>query len=121
MPPVLGNLPQVNPLYHATGSAAAPAAAAVVADTGPMEAGDYEIAVNIGSDDTAAAGKHALMEHRNAANDGTLHRKLMPVPGHAEWRIPRIAIAKNERVRVITGAAAAAGTTYTGDVYARKV
>jgi len=110
-----GNLPTA----HATGRAVAPAAATVLADTGALAAGDYEVVAHVGSDDTAAAGKDVEVEHRDAANTATLHRHLVPVPGAGSWYVPRIALALNERIRVVTGAAGAAGSIYTADIYVR--
>lgn len=114
------NLHPELPSVRAQGTSAAPAAGAVVADTGALAAGDYEFVVAIGSDDTAAAGKFIAIEHRNAGNSANIRRILRAVPGDDTFRLA-ITIAANERLRVVTGAIAAAATSYDGYIEGKRI
>lgn len=87
--------------------AAAPAAAAIVADTGALAAGDYRVEYTIGYADASAAGKAAALEHRDAANATTLHSLVCPAGVLISDQIERITIAANERLRVVNRAVAA--------------
>lgn len=111
---------QNTPSVHVTGQVSAPVANTVIADTGALGAGLYEILVNAGSDDVALRGRYMLIERRNAANTATLHRKLVPIPHSDQLFWPRVTIVANERVRVVSGTVdAAASTVYTADIYLR--
>ena len=91
---------------------AAPAAAAVIADTGALAAGDYSFQITLSYADTLAAGKGLVVEHRDAANTATV-RPLGGVPAgdSREFVIPRYTLAANESIRVVNdGVAGAAGS-----------
>jgi hypothetical protein len=100
--------------------ATAPGAAAVVADTGALPAGDYTIDVELDAAAVLAAGKALIVEHRNAANAATV--KPLGGCGAGQSRtltIRRLTLAANERVRVIVGAVAfGAGETATAAIQA---
>jgi hypothetical protein len=90
-------------------SAAAAAANTVVADTGPLAAGVYDVEyqLHIGMLATAAAGVELVVEHRNAANNGNLSVLAgCPGGGAGSGRLSRVAVAANERIRVVVGAVA---------------
>ncbi|HEY2936940.1 MAG TPA: hypothetical protein VGJ25_10085 [Gaiellaceae bacterium] len=85
----------------------ASAAAAVIADTGALAAGDYDFDVRIAGGGVVAAGKVLLLEHRNAANGATL--QTLAMVGATEplaLTLRRYTLALNERLRVIVGAVA---------------
>lgn len=101
-------VPFVNPIV-VSAQAAAPAAAAVVADSGALAAGVYAVEVDLGFSAAPAAGKHISLEHRNAANNGNT-QQLGLCPGGAAPHIflERVVVAANERIRAVIGAVAAA-------------
>lgn len=108
------------PTAHATGVATAPAAAAVIADTGALAAGSYEIRCQGGHSGVLAAGKHLMFEHRNAANAATLHNHLVPAGMTGDWELPRVTLALNERIRAVIGEAAGeAASVAAADIYVR--
>lgn len=102
--------------------AAAPAASTVVADTGALTPGVYMVTVVTGSDDSLAAGKVFLVQHRNAANAANAESlAALPVDKPASVTFPEVTIADGERIRVVTGATAAvAATTYGAYIFVRQ-
>ena len=104
-----------------TNSAAAPGAGTVLTDTGALPGGRYEVIITITADDTAAAGKFIELQHRNAANNANVDTwGNFPVPqGGAPQPRFEIVLADGERLRLVTGGAAAASTKYTGAIWAR--
>lgn len=101
-----------------SGLLTAAAAATIVADTGPMAAGAYRAEIFLGFSGVAAAGKHLVLEHRDATNAATLHSiALVPAPGTLQTVIERINLAANQRLRIIVGAVAAgAGEVTQGHI-----
>lgn len=98
-----GGFPLVNPTV-ASGQATAPAASAVIADTGPLPAGTYLVEVRMSGSCVRTAGKQLEAQHRNAANAATVNI-LHTTPGEpAETETFRIVLAANERIRVVVGA-----------------
>lgn len=92
-----------------SGAVTAAAAGAVVADTGALAAGTYRVEIAMGYSGTLAAGKHVSCEHRNAANGATLATlALVPAGDSGAFVIPKLVVALNERVRVVTGIISAA-------------
>lgn len=108
------------PAASVGGSVAAPAAAAVIADTGPLPAGDYTVDVELDASAVLAAGKGLIVEHRNAANGATLKQLGGNAAGQSRTlAIRRLTLAANERVRVIVGAVAfGAGEVATAAIQA---
>jgi hypothetical protein len=107
------------PMTWVSGITTAPAANAVIADTGQLTAGDYDFDVQMGiADSTAAVGKCLILEHRNAANAATLFNlALIPQQDSQRYQFRRVTIATNERLRVINGAVAgAAASRYHGAI-----
>lgn len=84
----------------------APAAAALVVDTGALAAGDYRVEYTVGYADTLAAGKAAALEHRDAANAANLHTVVCPAGAVLSDVIERVTLAANERLRVVNRAVA---------------
>jgi len=106
-----------------SGAVAAPTASAVIADTGPLPAGSYRIEWACAAQDTLAVGKGCVVEYRNAANSATTARLGGCTAGGSEvGGMSRLALALNERIRIIAGTAAgAASSQYVGFVAAYPV
>jgi hypothetical protein len=116
--------PQPPALTVSNGSqAVAPAGGAVLADTGPLAAGDYLIEIEAGSADTLAAGKGIRIEHRNAANAANIVQgAVIPAGAYASIRWGRVTLATNERVRAtVAGVAGAASSEYGAHIRAYKI
>lgn len=83
-------------------------AGSVVADTGPLPQGDYDVEITLGFSGIAAAGKHIQVEHRNAANNAVVQEYALCPAGAAHGlNLSKITLAANERIRAILGAVAA--------------
>jgi len=98
----------------------APAANTVLADTGALAAGQYDIEVDAGSSDTVALGKHIEIQHRNAANGANLHTYVIPGPLAQSFVWKKIHVALNERIRGQSGVIAGAGSVYTVHIIVRR-
>jgi hypothetical protein len=84
----------------------------VIADSGQLPAGDYLVEVLMGYSDAAGAGKYLSVEHRNAANNGTVRELgLCPAGSSVTTRMERVTVALNERIRIITGAVVGAASS----------
>lgn len=94
---------------YGSGIATAPAAGAVVADTGNLAAGSYRVEISLAIAGASAAGKDMRVEHRNAA-DGANIRTLGGVAagGSVSLTLPRVTIAEGESLRAVAGAVAGA-------------
>lgn len=86
----------------------APAVNAIIADTGQLPAGDYDLFANIGYSGTATAGSGAQvsLQHRNAANAATL-ATLLQIAAATSAQVDSLILpgtgyrlATNERLRV---------------------
>lgn len=98
----------------AAGETTASIAAALIADTGQLAAGTYMVEVVLGFSGTGAAGKHLAVQHRDAANTGTVSPLgLCPAGGAIGLAFERVVIAANQRIRVVVGAVAAAAAEVT--------
>jgi len=96
------------PLFTSAGitgtTADNPLTNAVVGDTGPLAAGDYDIFANMSQTNSSANGEVAL-QHRNAANDTTLANLLWlnsrAAHSYTNNQLPLIGytLAVNERFR----------------------
>lgn len=108
---------------RASGAVAAPAASAVIADTGNLPAGDYLIEWAVAAMDTVAVGKGMVVEHRDAADAVTNFRLGGCVAGDSQSGVSRrITVAANESVRVIAGTAAgAASSLYVASIAAHRI
>lgn len=96
---------------HQQGLATAPAAAGVIVAGVAMTAGIYDVYVNVGFSGAGAAGKGAVIEHRNAADTAVVgYLGYCPVGQAQAFVVPRVTFAANERVRVVQGAVAAAAS-----------
>jgi hypothetical protein len=100
-----------------SGQAVAPLAAALIADTGALAAGQYRIECDCGIADVAAAGKGIAIEHRDAANAATLHSVVVPAQDSRSVIWERTVIAANERIRAVN--LAVAGTA--GSVFGASI
>lgn len=107
----------------ASGRVAVLGIGALLADTGPLPAGVYDIEINLAVADAIIAGAGSFVEHRNAANAAT----LKDLGGHtagggsARLRFENYRLALNERIRVVGGSAAngAASLSVASIGYAR--
>lgn len=97
---------------YAAGSSAAPAGSAVIADSGALAAGTYDVYVEMAAQDITAVGRGMIVEHRNAANAATLKQLGgCSAPDSHMVSIARVVVALNERIRVIAGPAAGAASS----------
>ena len=101
--------------------ASAPAAAALIATTGALPVGAYRVEVGLGFSGVAAAGKHLLLEHRDATDAATLHTlALCPAGTTGYYSSERVNLLANQRLRVIGGAVAGAvGEVAQGSIRAQ--
>lgn len=101
---------------------AAPLANAVQCDTGQLAAGDYELEIQLLASDTIAVGKGLVVEHRNAANNANINVLGGCTAGETvDISIAKLAIALNERVRVIAGTAAGAASSMYVSAIGRRL
>lgn len=106
------------------GSVTAPAANAVIADSGAVpNSGDWDFDIQIGlADITLTLGKCLLLEHRNAANGATIRTLAMvPQQGVIQLSIRRYTMVLNERLRVINGAVAGAAASVYQAAIGRRI
>jgi hypothetical protein len=97
--------PSVAPIF-ASGIVIAPAANAVIADTGALPAGVYRVIVHVGSTGVAALGKGMSYEHRNAANSANVRTFTWPTPAAYSIEQYYVTVALNERIRVVNATTA---------------
>lgn len=90
-------------------SAAAAAPNTVVADSGALAAGTYEVEVEGGILGVDTAGVGLVVEHRNAANNANI--AILGGGNQFERRIKRVTIAAGERIRIRTDAVALPAAT----------
>lgn len=83
-------------------------AAAVIADTGALAVGSYRVEITLGFSGTVVAGKHIVVQHRDAANTGNIGiLALCPSGASVHIVLERVVIAATERIRAVIGAVAA--------------
>ena len=106
------------------GSQFSPAANTVIADTGPLAAGTYDIKASMSLNATISLTSTSYnLQHRNAANAATLATLLSIAPsagrdeGQAILPIMGYVIALNERLRLITGTAGLVNVV-SGEIFA---
>jgi len=106
-----------------TGRIIALGVGAVLADTGALPAGVYDIEINLAVSDVLTAGVGAFVEHRNAANAATLKDLggQSPGGGSVKLRFENYRLALNERIRVVGGGiVGGANSVFVGAIgYAR--
>jgi len=108
------------------GTQTAPAAAALLADTGALPAGTYDMMFMCASDDMGSTGRFIAIQHRDAANAATLATWIFPVGTTTVSRIPAIwpmhsfsyFLAQNERLRAVNVITASAGSHYNATIFA---
>jgi hypothetical protein len=107
---------------EASGIVIAPAANAVIADTGPLPAGKYRVTVHFGSTGVAAVGKGMSYEHRNAANTANVRTFTWPTPMFGRVELYYVGVALNERVRVVNATTVGeAASRYSAYIQVLKV
>ncbi len=112
---VVAEAPPFAPAQITTGEANNPASGTVIADTGQLPAGDYDVFLYGGIAATTMAVANCIFQHRDAANAVTLNAWAIPgvAPVSISQFIPLVlTIANDERLRFVTG------TIITGNVSA---
>lgn len=100
----------------------APAANAVIADSGPLPAGKYRVVVHFGSTGVAAVGKGMSYEHRNAGNTANIATFTVPTPSAFRAELYYVPIALNERIRVVNATTAGeAASRYSAHIEVARV
>jgi hypothetical protein len=96
---------------------------ALIADTGALPAGDYEIYAHAASDGVLAAGKSIKLVHRNAADNANIKELGGCAPGGTiRIYVPRITLAVNERIEWRGGSVAhEAGANARGHIEALAI
>jgi len=119
--PVTGATPNTWTWVGSVSTSVAPAANAILADTGALAVGSYDFDVTAAVSDTVAVGKGIWLEHRNAANNANLRTFGVATPngGTAHYRIERYALAASERMRCIVLVAGAASSRYAAVIGSR--
>lgn len=110
------------PLFQASeiiGSGAANAAAnAIIGDTGPLAAGDYDIfaSIDVVAKTNVGANTAVILQHRDAANAVTIasllfagHLGAADLASHAQLPLTGYQIALNERLRFINSVSSMIG------------
>lgn len=84
------------------GKVGAPGAAALIATTAALVAGDYMVEISMGFSDVLAAGKALAFEHRNAVDSAT-QAELGHCPAGTNFVqvYKRVTVALNEKLRVV--------------------
>lgn len=88
-----------------TGEKAAPGAAVVLADTGALPAGTYNIHVTAGLSQTAVGSADFAVQRRDAANAANIWRQvhMIQFTGQTDYQwSAQVKLAVNERIRLIT-------------------
>jgi hypothetical protein len=100
----------------------APAANAVIADSGQLPAGVYRVVVHFGSTGVAGVGKGMSYEHRNAGNTANVATFTIPTPSYFRAELCYVTVALNERVRVVNATTAgAASERYSAHIEVSRV
>lgn len=95
------------------GDVAAPAAGALLADTGAQNAGNYNATITFGNDNNAANYPTVRIQRRDAANAVTIWDILLNT-GAGSSMAPfnlRLVLAQGERLRIIQGPTAGTNTS----------
>lgn len=120
-PLTIVTVPQDWDIPASAGALAAPAANTLLADTGALAVGIWDFLIVISDNDTGAQSRIAV-QRRNAANAANIWEQQFGVAGgidkHIVWNVG-LSIAAGERIRVITVAAAGAGSTYHANIFSR--
>jgi propanediol utilization protein len=107
----LDNLP--NPTKASGDLTGITAANTVIADTGQLAAGVYLVEIELGFSGTLVAGKHIIVQHRDAANAANINTLGLCPGGDSRYLLfRRVVVAANERIRAAVGAVA----TLAGEV-----
>jgi hypothetical protein len=114
--------PVTVPPVQASGIVIAPAANAVIADSGALPAGKYVVIVHYGSTGIAAVGKGMAYEHRNAANAANIHTFTWPTPSGGRIELHYVTVALNERIRVVNATTAGeAASRYSAHIQVLRI
>ncbi len=104
--------PYGNALTEGSGELTAPAAGSLIAELGAIPASDRDVFWSCMAADTVAVGKRVRILHTNSA-DTILHQfGGCPATNSNVGFHNRVSFALNDKIRALTGAAGAAGSTY---------
>jgi len=112
--------PPIVDLAFTAGELLAPGAGVVLADTGPLAAGNYNIQMVYSENGGSASSSDIKLQRRDAANAANIWSQLLFInPSCAAFIYLSLAVKLlvNERVRVIQGAAAPAGATFQANIW----
>ena len=113
---ILRTVPATLATVSANGKSAVPVpVSTVIATTPALPAGDYLVEISMGYADALLAGRGLTCEHRNAADSGTVNELGMVMAGACLTQTyNRIAVAANEKVRVISLSVVGAANSVAG-------
>jgi hypothetical protein len=95
---------------------------ALLADTGAQPAGNYSIFVIVAGDNAVAFGSDFRLQRRDAANAANIWSQELTIgtTGTPNFSISMtVTLALNERIRLITKAAATVGASIQGSIWLR--
>lgn len=113
--------PMVHGVPYTIGESVAPAANTVLADTGPLAAGTYNVRLIVsGLNVTASWRSDFRLQRRDAANLANIWSQVFQVWEGAPIydAVFAITVAANERIRIITVAATSAGEPVQASLWA---
>lgn len=113
--------PMVHGVPYTAGELVAPAVNTVLADTGPLPAGTYNVRLIVsGLNVTASWRTDFRLQRRDAANAANIWSQAFQVwEGSPRYdAVFAITLAANERLRIITVAATSAGEPIQGSIWA---
>jgi hypothetical protein len=107
-----------------TGKQTAPAAGTVIADTGALNAGDYELRALACASALEGLDNDIELQHRDAANAVTIKSLVLPIAPNmppAVVEVGRFTLAAGERIRLVNVLAGSAGCDYSASIWRRRV
>lgn len=104
----------------ADGLVTAPAANALIAEVVSLAAGDYEVYIHMGCDDTQLKGRYLLAVWTDSTDVVKDNLSLIPAPGFGTFYVPRLTVVLNDKIRILAGNVAAdTATRYQGHISVR--
>ncbi len=103
------------------GELVAPGAGVVLADTGALPAGNYNVRMLYSENGGSASSSDIKLQRRDAANAANIWSQLFLINPSDSSLIDismTVKLAVNERIRVVQGAAAPAGATFQANLWA---
>lgn len=104
--------------FFTAGIITAPAAGAVLADTGQLPAGVYDVVVTLANSENSSVHNAFIVAHRNAADTADLSTwNFATIGGQLVSAYAKV-LALNERIRVTAQIAGSASRKYTANIFA---